>query len=812
MKFYSYFLIFFLSFTRCFGLTSQEVMRHERTIDLFYIYIERQYYAEGQIASPYCVLACVVTETVARQEFLQASDKALSVTSLHIPPTTNNLDLKESVHSFLSDPSPEKTNGIFIHNAVLKAVFGNFSISVNLIELAWFAFNKLQRFITTTRVEKEFVGRYHGWKQEDFQNEALQVIKKGQQVDDNNNNAPLSPVEQEAILSEYHLYQFDGFRSYIKTFPHYASFIRELRIRLHDDEHHTGNRWWKKFPGFFYETFPDVVQSLYQEIKHERAEQIKREEEEADRRKEAKKLLHEQIQERSQYYAAYMHECADEYALEVISGTCNSDAQAERFTKRSQAIMQAEKEHYRLRTYQYDSSPQRDNFLQNHNLNPDIFRQCEGSAIQQCLHQEIIIIVDQAAAISSEYGHMQDPSVIFFTDTVGDIASVSAEYNHAGHTKQALMLIDCCWSFLDCSIGVAQGLCDSGYKIYDATQDPFITAYNMGSNIGSALTNGMWHLGRVFYELFNVLVECETDTGAAEKYFTQKAKNIGAVATALADKIQKVPLQTVAREGTAMVVDAFLTKKCLGALHTFYTTVQKELIPVIQAIERTGEVPAIACVAEIIVAEGAATTTQLFKQAADAAEAVKDAGGKIAATLPSIKLPCKIDYMIAHEQEMLGLFTHFKDAFKFGSYDSVIGLRNLKITPNDLKHIFGIEITQQMKNSGIIKTIVQGFHHNLGNTMSHLIHNQIVDKATGVMKGTLRFLGKEIEGKTFFPSSWSRPKVLEKIAESLLNPIEKPFLDRGRWVYFGLTSEGIKVKTVFETTGSFVSSYPVWNV
>ncbi|HEV2600791.1 MAG TPA: EndoU domain-containing protein [Candidatus Babeliales bacterium] len=812
MKFSSYFLMFFLSFTRCFGLTSQEVMQQTVTIDLYCVYIEKQYYAEGKIASPYCVLACVVTETVARQTYLQASPdgKVSSAPSLHIPPTTENLDLKNSVHSFLSNPSPEKDDGIHIQNGILKAVFGNFSVGIDVVGLGWFLLKKIQGFITNTRVEKEFVNQYNEWKEKDFQNDALQIIKRGNQ--DHDDNALLSQVDQEAILSEYHLYQFEGFRSYIKTFSHYEPFIEQLHKSVCDDNY-AKKRWWKKFPGFFYETFPDVVQSLYEQAEDERADRKKREQEEEARRDEARQLLHAPMQERLRYYAEYMHECAEEYDFEVTCGRWDDDLQEERFILRSEAIIKAEKNSYCLSTKTYNVSPQLDSFLQGHNLNPDVFRQCEGSLIQQCFHQEIIMIVDQAAAISSKYEHLQDPSVIFFTDTVVDVASVSAEYNHAGHVKQALILIDCCWSFLDCSIGVAQGLCDGTYKVYDAAQDPFGTIFNMASNTGHLVKNGMWHAGRVLYELCDVLVACETDKGAAEKYFTQAAKNIGAVATALADKIQKVPLQTVAREGTAMVVDAFLTKKCLGALYTFYTTTHKQLIPVIQAIERTGEVPAIAGVAEIIVAEGAATTTQLFKQAADTVKVVGQAVGGVAGQItkvPSTYLARKVSYMLYKEKEILVLFLHFKDALKIGKeYTGVMGFKNVKITARALKHIFGVEITEKMKKTGIVDTIIQGFHHDLGNKMSHLIKNPIVDKVTGVVKGTLDCLGQTKRGKTLFPSSWSRSKVMKKIQESLLNPSEMPILDGNRWAYIGLTSDGIKIKTVFEKTGELVTAYPI---
>ena len=56
---------------------------------------------------------------------------------------------------------------------------------------------------------------------------------------------------------------------------------------------------------------------------------------------------------------------------------------------------------------------------------------------------------------------------------------------------------------------------------------------------------------------------------------------------------------------------------------------------------------------------------------------------------------------------------------------------------------------------------------------------------------------------------WTKEQCLLKIKESLHHITETPIFEKGRWAVIGITSEGIKIKTVIEKTGELVTSYPL---
>ncbi|HEV2601223.1 MAG TPA: hypothetical protein VGT41_02910 [Candidatus Babeliales bacterium] len=463
MKFYSYFFILFFVFSNCFGITPQEIMSYEYTIHLFYKYIEREY-KEGHIAAPYCVLTCVITEKI---NYQACQPKPLvhdpEKNDVHAPLATNyDPRSMDNLCSFLLQPEPKKENRIEIKNGVLSFIYGCFSFGVDLIGLAWFAYKNIDYAVKKSRIEKAFVCNYQEWRKEDFQREALRLINTCRPIDAT--DIVLSAPDQEAILSEYHLYQFDGFQSYIKTLPLYEPFIKTLHSRVHCDDRDRTNRWWKKFPGYFNDSFPSIVTSLREQVDQEELDRKKREQAEIDRKNKAAQEKRMHMEQYLNYYAVDMHDYADEYALAIASSECDNGVHAERLSQRLQAIEASESKRYELQTKSYALSPQLDDFLQDRCIHPDIFRQCEGSEIQHCLQQEMIMILEHTAEISFEYEQGNDPSVTFFTETISNFVLVSAEYNQAGHIKQALILNDNCWSFLDCAIGTLQGLAQGAYN------------------------------------------------------------------------------------------------------------------------------------------------------------------------------------------------------------------------------------------------------------------------------------------------------------------------------------------------------------
>lgn len=258
-------------------------------------------------------------------------------------------------------------------------------------------------------------------------------------------------------------------------------------------------------------------------------------------------------------------------------------------------------------------------------------------------------------------------------------------------------------------------------------------------------------------------------------------------------------------------------------MHTFYNNAHINLTKVAQKIKQstTTPLPLYAGCPEGFLASEAAHSLLVLQHASDTIQPVSKSVVTISETaatigesvtkIPRPQLPCKIDYIIHNEKELLGLFTQFKNTFKIKKYADILKFKTIEITPQSLKHIFGIEVKQVYKKSGNIRKKIQGFHHNTQNKMSHYLYNKTINNTTGIMQADIHCLNKIKEKSTFFPSSWSRQKVLKNIQQAIANFIEKPFMqENGNWRLLGISKNKITIEIIVDKTGELVTAYPIY--
>lgn len=135
----------------------------------------------------------------------------------------------------------------------------------------------------------------------------------------------------------------------------------------------------------------------------------------------------------------------------------------------------------------------------------------------------------------------------------------------------------------------------------------------------------------------------------------------------------------------------------------------------------------------------------------------------------------------------------------------------------DYEHLFGPNIKINCKTGEIVLT---GFHHDyLGKIReSGLIEfGNIKPGPFETYEADWSYGEVEPKGSTFFPETWSPSKVILKIEEALKNPVGQSFeLEKGNWSLVGMTSEGLKIKMIFEgnrsrnfiPSGKLISAYP----
>lgn len=135
------------------------------------------------------------------------------------------------------------------------------------------------------------------------------------------------------------------------------------------------------------------------------------------------------------------------------------------------------------------------------------------------------------------------------------------------------------------------------------------------------------------------------------------------------------------------------------------------------------------------------------------------------------------------------------------------------LTEKFWRHIFTGELEMLMDSSGVVKPRFSGFHFdelakNLKSKALKLVDISR-DGATGAYSGYVRPRGsaKSLQ-KSFFPAEWSPKGVADKIIEALGNLTDIDF-SGGRFVFSGITKEGIKLRLVVESNGSLVTAFPV---
>jgi len=146
---------------------------------------------------------------------------------------------------------------------------------------------------------------------------------------------------------------------------------------------------------------------------------------------------------------------------------------------------------------------------------------------------------------------------------------------------------------------------------------------------------------------------------------------------------------------------------------------------------------------------------------------------------------------------------------KFGQYDKI----NDKWLKLDFEHVFGMDVAWTKKG----KPSMGGFHHDAG---SKVLKSEVFDFADkvvcdhGFWKAKVFYKGDFVKEATFFPSDWSREKVVNKIFEAYGNAIkngaELILNDKGKYRIVGLTNEGIEIEMYITQKGHIKTVYPLF--
>jgi len=540
------------------------------------------------------------------------------------------------------------------------------TVGVNCIDLALSVLYNIKNASAFSRACAAFVKKYSEWKKEDFRQDAMQPYKKPEVVwppysyqNTHTFDGYIPENVQNDILSAYDLYQFSEFQAYIKTLSQYESHIAQLYERI-SVEQENAPYWitktlglreapsWEFYPGYENQSFPEIVTELYTNIQNEKKAQEKAAHE--------KQLLEQKrviVQQRIRNDFTFIHDSIYGNKHDLAVGTIGEQVAA-RWQARECALEQSEKDNFDFKIKEYRFSQQAADLLRGSCIGSTMFDSCnnaalqesitrrsivlDGSAIQHCLQQEVMSILEQAA--KDHYAHVQSQAIKLFADMIGGMTYIAAEYNQKGDVKKTMLLADFCWAVLDVGMGVGEGIIDGVSNVTHMIAHPLDTAINTAHGVSTAA----YYTGRVLYEICGITKDCLINFDVGIDRINRAHTNIKIITDELETKITNMTPRQIARAVTGVCVEVVLTKKCMSTMHRFYQNAQAQMAIVAQKIEQ-GMCPQVAFAGgghEVAVAAGAADSLFLMQEAnkIKPVASVIPAGSKSAKTI-SANVPAR---------------------------------------------------------------------------------------------------------------------------------------------------------------------------
>jgi len=203
-----------------------------------------------------------------------------------------------------------------------------------------------------------------------------------------------------------------------------------------------------------------------------------------------------------------------------------------------------------------------------------------------------------------------------------------------------------------------------------------------------------------------------------------------------------------------------------------------------------------------------AQETMSFKDAAQkvGSAAQKTEGLLISVTEQAVVKNLADSFVATARQDIPRLRQIFDGKFKgFGDFAN-------KFLKFDYEHILGMEL--EFTRRGVPK--IKGFHHDFMETIEKSGVLEFANKKileNGFYKAEIRCLGHKVKDISFFPATWSREQVIDKIIEACKNFVksgaEIPWEPGGKCSIKALTNEGVEIQVFITKNGAITSAYPV---
>lgn len=620
------------------------------------------------------------------------------------------------------------------------------------------------------------------WSIADFECVVEHAMYKGMQ-----NGKSRSDFEQD-LLREYAFYSLPAFRDYIKTLPGYRPHIKKLRNRLVAQK----GRSYRilRALGFLNPEYVhklDLAEELYAEIVEEEQEEYRiaqqklyqkavQEQQELQCKQETMRTTFDQQREHLQQLSDEWTQIQDVYQ----DFDLNDDG---RYERRQQAVHAMTNNGGTYVTKSYTLSPQATQFMHTMGTDNSEYQTCYGNQLQQIIHQEYIEGIERLTSLSST-------SVVYpYREPLVHCFDAAREYNQAGAVDKATAVIDLCWTLLDYGKAVVEGAASGvigavedilehpGQALLCAVAGEYVLAYQ---------------LSKVLYNVVDIGVTYVFDVERGKKQWDEYVAPVTQLIAAITNK--ELSLRDGIKGTTQFAVQWKAQDKLLKGMNKFCKTAKAK------ALEFAKNNP-------LVVPEQYMSTPEGVLLQSSHNVQPPASGSRL------IKYTSSSKYFVANEQEITELVNKAQKSIQPTPVTlQTIGSTLLNAPEAFFKHIFTAELVEKRFFTGKVTQSIAGFHHYIAEHLHEMGITLVSPKTcskTGLIISDVLCDGHLEKGKTFFPTSWSREKVISKIAESVLNLDKPPALEGTKCVLFGRTSEGIIIRTVIDIkTGNYITAYP----
>ncbi len=279
----------------------------------------------------------------------------------------------------------------------------------------------------------------------------------------------ISFKDQENILNQINLYEYEAFRDTVSQFSGYESKVKALHELIHSNKEIEKRVTTNAHNAIAQECDKIESRRLFHEKRDReiKEEQARKEREEAAR----KKLEEEREKLRNTFYNSLNQITNDALLWNNSSDIARHYGLSnEHFGKRMAALNATQNSGAEYKQLEYTLEAPSIGLIGECNYNQNQFTTHYGNQLQQAVHQECIDVLDRTARLQTV-----DSLYIYRKDFM-DCVDASREFNQIGLTHKATTINDFCFVLLDIGHAMAKGAClGVYYAAYDLATHPLHT-------------------------------------------------------------------------------------------------------------------------------------------------------------------------------------------------------------------------------------------------------------------------------------------------------------------------------------------------